>query len=117
MNKELIIQRYKHPKYLNENISFNGKSINSACGDEIFVNVSVSNNIVNSVEYKGSGCSICLATTDIVIDSILGKTVKEVLKLDELYPLSLNGMNGDSPRKRCSTLGFEAIKSALISVQ
>ncbi len=117
MNKELIIQRYKQPKYFNENINSNGRSINSSCGDEIYVQSNVENRIIKSIEYNGTGCSICLATTDLIIDSCLGKSIDEVLKLDEQTPLSLIGMNVDSARKRCATLGIEAIKNSLIDVE
>jgi nitrogen fixation NifU-like protein len=117
MNKELIIQRYKQPKYFNENISSNGSSINSACGDEIYVQSNVENGVVKALEYKGTGCSICLATTDLMIDMCLGKSIDEVLKIDEQTALGLIDMNVDSARKRCGTLGIEAIKNSLIDVE
>lgn len=117
MNKELIISRYKNPKYFNPSISPNGKSINSACGDEIYVKTKIKDGIVEDIEYSGTGCSICLATTDLLIESSLGKRSVDILKLDETTPMALIGMSPDSPRKRCGTLGLEAIKNSLIDVE
>lgn len=117
MNKELIVHRYKHPKYFDENISTNGKSINASCGDEVYVQVEKKENKVVGIKYKGSGCSICFGSTELVIDRILQKNVEEILKMNEDLPLEIIGMEKDSPRRRCGTLGFEAIKNSLIVVE
>jgi nitrogen fixation NifU-like protein len=117
MNKELIIQRYKHPKYFSKNIIPNGKSINSHCGDEIYVKITVSNNLVTEAMYNGSGCSICLATADILIENILNKEIIDIKKITQPQLFELIGMDEDSGRKRCATLSLEAITDALNNVE
>ena len=117
MNKELIIQRYKHPKFFSKNIIPNGKSINSQCGDEIYIKLKTDNNSVTEALYNGSGCSICLATADILIENILNKDITDVKKITQSQLFELIGMDENSGRKRCASLSLEAIIDALNNVE
>lgn len=53
------------------------KGINPSCGDEIELELSVVNDIINDAGFTGSGCAISQASTSMMIDLIKGKTVKE----------------------------------------
>jgi len=67
--------------------------------------------------FKGMGCSICLGTTDILLDEIKGKTVEVVKNLPEITPLNLIEMEENSPRKSCALLSLQAVLSALKEVE
>lgn len=118
MNKDLIINRYKNPKNWSEKLSkVNGQSVNASCGDEIYLSLETSNGKVVDCSYNGMGCSICLATADILLDEVKGKSIEDVKNINEQKVLELIGMENDSSRKRCAMLSLEAVKNSLDSVE
>lgn len=118
MNKELIIERYKNPHNWSEELYGNkGNSINHSCGDEIYLSLEIKDRKVISGKYNGNGCSICLASADILIDKIKGKEIKDILTLKESDILENIGMTEESSRKRCATLSLEAVFNAINGVE
>lgn len=53
----------------------------------------IQDGVIKDAAYTGHGCAISQASADIMIDLIKGKTVKEALRLVDLFP----DMNGKSP--------------------
>ncbi|MCC7289688.1 iron-sulfur cluster assembly scaffold protein [bacterium] len=118
MNKDLVISRYKNPKNFGViKDSLVGESVNYSCGDEIKVSIKQTDGEVKECKFNGTGCSICIASTDLLLDSIKNKKTNEVLNLPNSYIFNLIGMESESARWRCATLGLEAVKSALHSVK
>ena len=56
--QEVILDHYKHPQHkkLNANYTAQVHHVNPSCGDEITLNVSMKNGVVESVSWDGVGC-------------------------------------------------------------
>jgi nitrogen fixation protein NifU and related proteins len=110
--KELI-EHYKSPKRFGkmENPDLVGSGINSLCGDEITVYVKNEEGRVSDVSFEGSGCAICIGVMSMIIDSLVGKNIYELPKMQDSTALELIGMQPDSPRVRCATLSIESIRN------
>jgi nitrogen fixation NifU-like protein len=118
MKKDLVIQHYKKPNNWGEisNGAF-AKAENVSCGDSVVVYLKLENGVVNEAKFTGMGCSICLGTTDILLDIIKGKSVKEIKQFSKNLPLELIEMDGDSPRKTCALLSIQAVFASLKGVE
>lgn len=114
MKKELIIKHYKKPlnwgKLKTDTYS---ETQNSSCGDGISMFLEIKDDVVVEAKFKGFGCSICLACGSLVTDNIKGKSIENILKLGENYPLSLIDMEESSPRKSCAILSMKAVLEAI----
>lgn len=90
MNKELkrsiILEHYQHPKNkgLIDDQSYIKINMNSeSCIDEIDLMVKIENGIIVDAKFDGEACAICMSSTSIMIETLIGKTInqaKEILK-------------------------------------
>ncbi len=65
--QEVILDHYKHPlnKKLSPTFTAQVHHVNPSCGDEITLNVNITDGIVTNVSWDGVGCSISQASTSI----------------------------------------------------
>jgi len=105
---------YKYPRYKGKLKIFNKKAHlgNPSCGDEIIFYVNVENNKIKEISYEGHGCSISQASADILSDFAIGKTVDEILKLQDNEFLNMLG-GIIQTRLKCALLSLETLKTAL----
>lgn len=54
---------------------------NPNCGDEIELQVKISNGIVEDASFTGHGCAISQSSTSIMIDTLRGKTIEQAKKI------------------------------------
>ena len=105
---------------------------NPSCGDDITLQVKFDGDMISKISYIGHGCAISLASTNIMIDLLKGKTKKEAIKLIDSF---LKMVNGDKieddelakiedarafkniskipARVKCATLAWETMKRVL----
>lgn len=105
---------------------------NPSCGDDITLQVKFDGDMISKISYIGHGCAISLASTNIMIDLLKGKTKKEAIKLIDSFLKMVNGDKieddelakiGDarafkniskiSARVKCATLAWETMKRVL----
>ena len=92
MYDEELIDRNLHPE-------FKGKIagvepillVNSSCGDEIEVFLKVSDGKIVDGRFLGKGCAISLASADVFIAEVKGKTVAEARKKAEEFSKMILG--------------------------
>lgn len=48
-----------------------------ACVDELHLFIKEENNVISDIKFRGVGCAIFLASTDIMLDSIINKSIEE----------------------------------------
>ena len=54
---------------------------NPRCGDEIEVGIRIENEVLESVRFRGRGCSICLASASIMSECTMGLTMQQARQL------------------------------------
>lgn len=88
---------------------------NPSCGDEVLFDVKIENGIVTDLRYSCKGCTISKAAAAVVADQIIGKTVTEVLAMQNSFS---NNALGEvvQIRQGCVELPLKVIKSGLVSI-
>ena len=115
--KQLILDRYKNPLNMGQiKDGIEVEEINALCGDKIKIWLKIDNKIIIDAKFTGSGCALSVAATDILIDLIKGKKIKDVFAMSGSMIEKEMGVELSSTRKRCAYIGLEAIKKIKNSV-
>ncbi len=114
--RELIIDRYKNPQYKGtldpHDISF--EDDNPLCGDHIRIDLRLdANNRVSEVAFDGHGCAISQASADLLAESIVGKSLEEVKKINKQDVLDMLGIELGPVRLKCALLSLKVLKAGV----
>jgi len=114
--REIIIERYKSPLYRGEldphDISYEDE--NPLCGDQIRIDLRVdSDEKVTEAVFSGHGCAISQASADLLLESIIDKTLDEVKKLTRQDILDLIGIELGPVRLKCALLSLKVLKGGV----
>ena len=114
--REVIIDRYKVPHYRGRldphDISF--EDDNPLCGDHISVTLRLDgDNRVSAAAFDGYGCAISQASADLLMESIVGKTLDEVKALTKQDVLDLLGIELGPVRLKCALLSLKVLKAGV----
>ncbi len=134
MYQEIILEHYreKHHSGLREPFGAQVHHVNTTCGDEVTLRVEVEGDTVTDVSYDGVGCSISQASTSVMSDLVIGRSVGEALGLHEAFTEMMHGRGEAEPdedtledavafvgvakfpaRVKCALLGWSAFKDAV----
>lgn len=133
--QEVILDHSRHPRHFGklEHATNTAQGYNPLCGDRVTVYLSVGKDKrIADISFEGKGCAISQASTSLMTDMIVGRTVAEaeklmggfldlvkgekVVDLDDDDRERLDVMAGVSAfpmRVKCATLGWHTMKSAL----
>lgn len=67
------------------------EGVNPSCGDDIFLKLKVTDGKITDGAFEGDGCAISQASTDMMLDLIIGKSTEEALKLAEIFLRMIKG--------------------------
>jgi len=114
--REQIIERYKSPQYRGHldphDIYFEDE--NPLCGDHIEITVRVNEeNTVTDAAFNGHGCAISLASADLLIEAIHGKSLEEVKLMNKEDVLDLLGIDLGAVRLKCALLSLKVLKAGV----
>lgn len=131
--QEVILDHYKNPSH---KVAMAGADVevhhvNPSCGDEVTLFLKLDGDRVGDVSWQGVGCSISQASTSVMTELVVGKSVPEAFSiLDEFASLmqSKGSKSGDEEiledavafagvskypaRIKCALLGWMAFKDA-----
>ena len=89
--REVIMDHYKNPKnkgLKNTDPYHMVHLTNPSCGDDMRVEIIVSDGQVVDVRQDGKGCSICLSSASVMSELLIGKSVEEAKNLiDGFYSM------------------------------
>jgi nitrogen fixation NifU-like protein len=114
--REIIIERYKTPQYRGElnphDISFEDE--NPLCCDHIRIDLRVDKQgKVSEAAFSGHGCAISQASADLLLESVIGKSVDEVKQLSKDDVLDLLGIELGPVRLKCALLSLKVLKGGV----
>ena len=136
MYQEVILDHYRHPHHsgLRDPFGTEVHHVNPTCGDELTLRLHLdeSGERVEDISYEAQGCSISQASTSMMTDLLIGKTVTEALEVFDSFhemissrgteegdedvlddAVSLAGVSRYPARVKCALLGWMAFKDAL----
>ena len=130
--RELLMDHYQYPHHheLVQDEKYLSKRMNSAsCIDDITVQVDIEDNIVKDVRFEGMACTISTASTSIMSDLLIGKTLEEAKYIIGEYEKMINNEEYDTEvleeanvfqnvykqanRIKCATIGWDAMKDMI----
>ena len=114
--REVIIEHYKNPSYRGHldphDITFADN--NPLCGDHIEITLRTDDKgFVSDARFDGHGCAISQASADLLIESIIGKPLEDVKKLNKQDVLDLLGIDLGPVRLKCALLSLKVLKAGV----
>ncbi len=111
---EKVMDHFRNPRNVGEikDADGVGRVGNPVCGDLMEIQIKVENNILKDVKFKTFGCGSAIATSSMITEMAIGKTLEEALKitrgdvaaeLDGLPPIKMH----------CSNLAADALHAAI----
>ncbi|MFC0107061.1 Fe-S cluster assembly sulfur transfer protein SufU [Kibdelosporangium aridum] len=136
--QEIILDHYKNPHGRGLRDPFDAESfqVNPTCGDEVTLRVKLDGETVTDVSYEGQGCSISQASTSVLTDLVVGRSVGEAFKTLDAFTELMQGKGQVEPdedvledgvafagvakypaRVKCALLGWMAFKDAVVRAE
>ena len=80
---EKVIEHYRNPRNVGkiDNADAIGVAGSLACGDQLKIYLKIKNNIVVDAKFQTFGCGSAVASSSILTEMIIGKTLDEVRKI------------------------------------
>jgi len=89
-----------------------GKVGNPVCGDLMEMYIKVENDIITDIKFKTFGCGSAIATSSMVTELAIGKTIDEALEITRNNVA--DELDGLPPQKmHCSNLAADALHAAI----
>ena len=118
--RELIIERYKEPHFrgvLDPN-DITYEDDNPSCGDHIQIDVRLDKNgIVTEALFSGEGCAISQASADLLLESIIGKSVDDIKEISKEDILENLGIELGPVRLKCALLPLKVLKAGIYGIK
>jgi nitrogen fixation NifU-like protein len=117
--RELIVERYKNPVYKGEldPHDFSYEDENPLCGDHIHIDIRVDKDYkITEAAFSGHGCAISQASADLLLESIIGKSLEEVKHFSKEDVLDLLGIELGPVRLKCALLSLKVLKAGIYGV-
>ena len=136
--QEIILDHYKHPHHagLREPFEAEVHHVNPTCGDEVTLRVHLDGDTVADVSYDALGCSISQASTSVLTDLVIGRSLAEAASIHDEFLTLMQGKGQVTPdeevledgiafagvakfpaRVKCALLSWMAFKDATARAQ
>lgn len=114
--RQVIIDRYKNPQFRGEldphDIRFADE--NPLCGDHIQIDLRIGEDgRVREAAFSGHGCAISQASADLLLETVIGKSLDEVKTLNRQDVLDLIGIELGPVRLKCALLSLKVLKAGV----
>lgn len=132
--RDIIMDHYQTPRnkgLVETNIEqyINVHLKNPSCGDDLIIQVKMSDHQIADIHFEGSGCAICCASASMLTENVKGHSVEDAIAYIQAFSQMVSGMeiNEDvlqdavalqgvaklPPRIKCATLGCKALEKAI----
>ena len=114
MYSEKVMDHFQNPRNVGEIEDADGVGTegNPTCGDLMTIYIKVENNVITDVKFKTFGCGAAIATSSMITEMAVGKTIEEALKITRNDVAE--ELEGLPPVKmHCSNLAADALRAAI----
>ena len=128
MLRQIIMDHYENPRNhkLIDDPTYQTINMDSeTCIDNIDIQAKISNNVIEDIRFDGEACAICTASTSIMSELLIGKTIDEAKVIIENYnnmiyekeydpeileeAIAFMNTHKQANRIKCATLGWSGI--------
>jgi nitrogen fixation NifU-like protein len=131
--QEVILDHYRKPhhKGLQDGFGIQVKHNNPSCGDEVTLNLSITEGVIKAISWDGVGCSISMASVSMMSDLLINQKYEKASQIltefvelmqskgksqgdEELLDdaVAFAGVSKFPARIKCALLGWMAYKDA-----
>ncbi len=114
MYTDKVMDHFSNPRNVGEIEDANGVGEvgNASCGDIMKIYLKVEDNVIQDVKFKTFGCGAAIATSSMVTEMAIGKTIDEALVLtNQAVAEALDGL--PPAKMHCSNLAADALHEAI----
>ncbi|MEN6330090.1 MAG: Fe-S cluster assembly scaffold protein NifU [Methanobacteriaceae archaeon] len=114
MYSEKVMDHFSNPRNVGEieNASGMGTEGNPVCGDLMTIYIKVEDDVITDIKFKTFGCGAAIATSSMITEMAMGKTIEEALKITRNDVA--DALEGLPPVKmHCSNLAADALRAAI----
>jgi len=133
--KEVLLDHFHNPRNKGEldDMDMVRRGSNPRCGDDIEVGIACHNGALETVRFRGRGCSICLASASMMTECTRGLKFQQVRQLiaglqqwfsndgNEMPPnehlAALGAIRQHPARKKCVLLAWQALDETLDGIE
>ena len=132
LKREIIMDNYLNPSNKETPLDDSYEKVNSnneSCIDNIDIYVKINNDIIEDIKFNGEACAISTSSTSIMINNLIGLTIKQALDYIDNFNNMVNEKEYDEDilkeaivyndiykqnnRKHCALLPYIGIKKIL----
>jgi nitrogen fixation NifU-like protein len=114
MYSDKVMDHFQNPRNVGEIQDADGVGVegNARCGDIMKIWIKVEDNRIVDVKFKTFGCAAAVATSSIITELVMGKTIEEAEEITN--QAVADALDGLPPVKmHCSNLAADALKKAI----
>lgn len=114
MYSEKVMEHFSNPRNVGEIEDADGVGTvgNPVCGDLMTIYIKIKDNVIEDIKFKTFGCGAAIATSSMVTEMAMGKTIEEALEITRNDVA--NELEGLPPVKmHCSNLAADALHAAI----
>jgi nitrogen fixation protein NifU and related proteins len=118
MYSEKVMDHFTNPRNVGEIENADGVGLvgNPVCGDVMKLFIKVEDGKIAAVKFKTFGCGAAIATSSMVTEMVIGKTLEEALAISN--KAVAEALDGLPPNKmHCSNLAADALHKAIEDYQ
>ncbi len=118
--RELIIDRYKNPRMRGklDPHDYSYEDDNPLCGDHLRIDLRVDGDgRVQEAAFSGEGCAISQASADLLMESVVGKSLDEVKGYGKEAVLEMLGIELGPVRLKCALLSLKVLKAGVYGLE
>lgn len=116
--REIILEHYKNPSNRGtlDPADFSYEDVNPLCGDEVRIDVRVSDDRISEIRFSGRGCAVSQASASILTEMAEGRSLDEVKAIGKEDLLEEIGIPVSPARMKCAMLGLKVLKAGIYGV-
>ena len=114
MYSDKVMDHFRNPRNVGEieDADGVGEVGNAACGDIMKIYIKVEGDVIEDVKFQTFGCGSAIATSSMVTEMVLGKTLEEAEQVSN--KAVAEALDGLPPTKmHCSNLAADALHGAI----
>lgn len=130
--RQVIMDHYEYPRNhtLSKDQAYHEKHMASdSCIDDIYVQCKIKDGVIEDIRFDGVACTISTASTSIMSELLVGKTIEEARSIIQNYfsmidqqaynedvlqeAIAFQNVGKQANRIKCATIGWKAMQQLM----